>query len=484
MDTPRILIIDDDPNLRRTLTDILKIKGYEPYAVENGADGIAWLGENTASVAIIDLVLPDIGGIEVLKKIKAAWPATGLIVLTGNASLDSAIEATNLGAFSYILKPYEIELLLLNIRRAIEKQRTEEALKVSEKRLKLALATSHMGVWEWDPATDHIYRSNETIEILGDTAVDWTLSSFKRMLHADDAGSVIGAFNRAIADKAVYQVEYRIVRPDGKVRWISDIGRAEYDGEDRPIRMVGTVQDITERKKAEKKLIERQEAIKNMAIQLSVAEERKRCRIAEDLHDQIVPKLVLGKMRVHALRKSMPDGVDADAIESIESLLEQAISDTRALSFQLRPPILANTSLEAALKGLAQEFMEHHGLNVEIIDDSSYKPLTYELRSAIFQIVRKLLLNIVKHAGTQNAWIIIKKTDDMIDIKVEDDGCGSNLANFSFDKPKPGGFGLFNAKSKIEYLGGEMSIESSPGAGTRVFLKAPLDTTTAEWQQV
>ena len=80
-------------------------------AAETGTDGLAWLEANVANVAIIDLGLPDMDGIEVLKRVKAAYPATGIIVLTGNASLDSAIDATNWGAFSYILKPYEIDLL-------------------------------------------------------------------------------------------------------------------------------------------------------------------------------------------------------------------------------------------------------------------------------------------------------------------------------------------------------------------------------------
>lgn len=480
MDNPRILIIDDDPNLRKTLSAILESKGYETHAAGNGTDGLSWLENNVASLAIIDLGLPDIDGIEVLKKVRASYPATGLIVLTGNASLDSAIDATNWGAFSYILKPYEIDLLMLNIRRAIEKQRTEEALRVSDERLKLALATSHMGVWEWDPATDIVYRSPETIAILGDSDLNWTLSSFKRMLHTEDAGSVIGALDRAIADKAVYKVEYRIVRPDGEVRWISDIGRAEYDEEDRPIRMVGTVQDITERKRAEKELVERQKTIKAMAMELSVAEERKRCRVAEELHDQVVPKLVLGKMRVNSLRKLMPIGVGDDAIESIKTFIEQSISDIRTLTFQLRPPILATAGVESALKLLAQELLESHGLIVEITDDKTFKPLKYEVRSAIFQLVRKLLVNVVKHAGTQNAWISIKKTDNMIDIKVEDDGCGADLASFAADKPKVGGLGLFYTKSKVEYLGGEVMIDSSPGSGARVFIKAPLDTAQEE----
>lgn len=473
MDKPRIIIVDDDPNLTKTLTDILKLKGFEAYAAGNGADGLAWMEDNPASLALIDLGLPDIPGIEVLKKVKEICPTTEIIVLTGKATLDSAIDATNWGAFSYILKPYEIDLLLLNIRRAIEKQRTEEALRVSDERLKLALATSHMGVWEWDPVTDHVYRS----AILGNSALDWTLASFKKMLHTDDAGSVIGAFDQAVADKTVYQVEYRIVRPDGEVRWISDIGRAEYDKEDRPIRMVGTVQDITERKRAEKELIEREQTIKAMAMELSVAEERERCRIAEELHDQVVPKLVLGKMRIHSLRNLVPAGVGDDVIGSMETLIEQSISDIRTLTFQLRPPILANAGLEAALKWLAQEFLENYGLMVKITDDNSFKPLKYEIRSAIFQIVRELLLNVVKHAGTQKGWITIQRSKDIIEIKVEDDGCGADLASFSYDNPKPGGFGIFNIKSKIEYLGGEMLIESAHGSGTRVSIRAPLDTT-------
>jgi signal transduction histidine kinase len=243
--------------------------------------------------------------------------------------------------------------------------------------------------------------------------------------------------------------------------------------------MVGTVQDITERKLAEKDLIDRQNTIKTMAMELSVAEERERCRIAGELHDQVAPKLLLSKMRIHSLADLLTDGVGNDAIEPINVLIEQAISEIRSLTFQLRPPILANAGLEAALKWLAHEFKEQYGLKVKIKDDKSIKPLKYEIRSAIFQVVRELLLNVVKHAGTKNAWITIKRTKDFVDLKVEDDGCGADLASFSCDRPKSGGFGLFNTKQKIEYLGGDMVIDSSPGTGTRVSITAPIDSRLA-----
>ena len=128
MDRPRILIIDDDPGLRRTLGDILRGKGYDLLIAESGAQGLALLAQESADLVLIDLGLPDMPGLEVLDRVKAAHPSIEAIILTGNATLDSAIEATNRGAFSYLLKPYAIDPLLLQIRRAIEKQQTREKM--------------------------------------------------------------------------------------------------------------------------------------------------------------------------------------------------------------------------------------------------------------------------------------------------------------------------------------------------------------------
>jgi signal transduction histidine kinase len=122
MDGQTIVIIDDDPNARRTLTDILKVKGYEPFAAKDGAEGLALLRRHQPRVALIDLGLPDISGLDVLNRVRTEHTSTEAIIVTGNATLDSAIEATNKGAFSYIQKPYEMDHLLLIVRNAIEKR--------------------------------------------------------------------------------------------------------------------------------------------------------------------------------------------------------------------------------------------------------------------------------------------------------------------------------------------------------------------------
>jgi DNA-binding NtrC family response regulator len=122
MEKQKILIIDDDLNIRKTLSDILRIKGYEPFIAKDGAEGLAVLEKEAINLVLIDLQLPDMPGLEVLGRVKAEHSLTEAIILTGNASLDSATEAINKGAFSYLQKPYDMDLLTLHIRRALEKQ--------------------------------------------------------------------------------------------------------------------------------------------------------------------------------------------------------------------------------------------------------------------------------------------------------------------------------------------------------------------------
>lgn len=139
MDTQRrILVVDDDPGFRKTLSDILKIKGYVAITVERGRAALEQIQAEAPAVALIDLKLEDMSGLALIKEIKALSAGIECIVLTGYASQTSAIEAINLGAYGYLQKPYAVEQLLVMIRRAIEKRQAENALqRVAEQRQRL-----------------------------------------------------------------------------------------------------------------------------------------------------------------------------------------------------------------------------------------------------------------------------------------------------------------------------------------------------------
>jgi len=132
MNKPRILIIDDEPGIRTSLAGILELKGYEVNTAKNGSEGLITLEEGHFNLALLDLDLPDTTGLDLLRQIKEKYPDMEAIILTGNATFDSAVEATNLGVFSYLVKPYDIDQLLLLIRRAIEKQQSAAELQASQ----------------------------------------------------------------------------------------------------------------------------------------------------------------------------------------------------------------------------------------------------------------------------------------------------------------------------------------------------------------
>ncbi|MBI5945415.1 MAG: GAF domain-containing protein [Chloroflexi bacterium] len=148
--SPRILIVDDDPNMIGTISDILKAKSFEPIRAMSGGEALAKVEGQHVEVALIDLRLGDMPGMDVLRGIKARSPRTECILLTGYASQNSAIEAIQAGAFGYFQKPFDIEQVLLFIQRAVEKYSAEEILYKSEQRYRGLFEDSPIAIWEED----------------------------------------------------------------------------------------------------------------------------------------------------------------------------------------------------------------------------------------------------------------------------------------------------------------------------------------------
>lgn len=136
---------------------------------------------------------------------------------------------------------------LVVARNVSARKQSEIALRQSEARLKLALATAAMGVWEWDLVTNEVFWSPECYAIAQTPDFEGTNAGFQRLVHPDDLSRVMEAKRRAIEQRTNYEAEFRIIRPSGETRWVTNLGRTEYDADGRPRRMVGIVQDVTER---------------------------------------------------------------------------------------------------------------------------------------------------------------------------------------------------------------------------------------------
>ena len=253
MEKAVVLIIDDDQNMGKTLADIFRVKGFEVVAAGSGAEGLALLREQFVNVALIDLGLPDISGLDVLERMKAASPATEAIVLTGQATVDSAIEAANRGAYSYMLKPYDVDLLLLHLKRALEKQRTEEALRLRQR----AIEASSNGITIVDIARpdNPIVYTNPAFEQITGYSSGEAAGRNPRFLSRDDGEQMgLEEMRAALREQREGHAVLRNYRKDGSHFWNSlSIAPVRDDG-GKVTHFVGVINDITEQKRYEEQL--------------------------------------------------------------------------------------------------------------------------------------------------------------------------------------------------------------------------------------
>lgn len=232
---------------------------------------------------------------------------------------------------------------------------------------------------------------------------------------------------------------------------------------------ISTQRDITKRKQAEAELNDYQEKLRALASELALTEERERRRIATLLHDHIGQTLAITKIKLGELRDALSSTSMAWQVDGIRSLIEQTIQYTKSLTFELSPPILYELGFSAALEWLCERMQKEYGVAVVYRDDGRTQPLDSDVSVLMFQAVRELLMNVVKHARARAARVTLERDNGAMRITVEDDGVGFEAAKV--DKPS---FGFFSVRERVRHLGGSFAVETRPGRGTRVTLTSPV----------
>ena len=199
-----------------------------------------------------------------------------------------------------------------------------------------------------------------------------------------------------------------------------------------------------------------------------LTEERERRRIATELHDRIGQALTLSKLKLDTLLDAEDLSQHAAALNTISNLLEQTIQDARLLTFELSPPVLYELGLEAALEWLLEQIQEQHGLETEFTMTLQPKPLDYPFRVLIFQAVRELLFNIVKHARADRVYLSVKRDNGTMRIDIQDDGVGFDTARISFVRSiKTVGSDCSASVNACTILADDMAVTSEIGKGTQ-----------------
>lgn len=221
------------------------------------------------------------------------------------------------------------------------------------------------------------------------------------------------------------------------------------------------------------KLISYQKDLRLLVSALNRAEERERRHLATDLHDNLGQILAVTRMELDFAQKNLPPDIDNSHINTAKDLLDEAMRYTRELMTDLKPPDDIKKELVSMIEWLVKK-QKKYGLEVTIQDDHQPKPLSDDVLTAIFQSVRELFFNVIKHSGIDKANVILERQKDHVRVTVEDNGKGFNLGEMALFNNDNGGFGLFNLKERFDLLDGKVEIESGPGKGTVVSLTAPI----------
>ncbi|HET9834857.1 MAG TPA: GAF domain-containing protein, partial [Rhodanobacteraceae bacterium] len=244
--------------------------------------------------------------------------------------------------------------------------------------------------------------------------------------------------------------------------------------------------NFLERRVAERtsELVQSERRVRDMASQLTMAEHAERRRISQILHDDLQQQLHSIQMKLASARNSLGRGDQARTLRHLtdaEQWSGDGVETARRLTVDLSPPILKSEGLAEALDWLVTQVREMHGLQVTVSGDRDLRMHDDAKRVLIYQVVRELLFNIVKHAGTNEARIELRRQEDMLDVCVLDEGKGFEPEQLRKKGPrKAGGFGLTSARERLNLLGGDIEVDSAPGIGTAIVLHIPLQHPSRE----
>lgn len=217
--------------------------------------------------------------------------------------------------------------------------------------------------------------------------------------------------------------------------------------------------------------------VRALASALTLAEQRERRRISQILHDHVQQMLYGIQMRTYLIGLDTPEEGKVyirEHLTEMEALVEEAIQSTRTLTVELSPPVLQSEGLGAAFNWLANQMSRLYDLHVDLKLSQDYQLASEDLHVLIFQLVRELLFNVVKHAQVNRAQVIMRLDGNNFVVCVEDQGVGFDASMLAKEEQREtGGFGLYSIRERLGLFGGQLTITSQPGKGTQVMLMLP-----------
>jgi PAS domain S-box-containing protein len=352
--------------------------------------------------------------------------------------------------------------------REVARRRLQE----SEARLRAAQRIGRIGDWEHNLASGKVTWSDEMFRLF-ERDPELGVPSSEEILaaYAPESAQATRYSTRRVCDTGERtELEQHIRLPSGRTAYHHCVMLAGRDDEGHIIKLYGTVQDVTERKKMEEERVENARRLEELSRRLMLVQEEERRRLASELHDRTSPNLAAIKLNLEMigtkLSSQIPEEIDG-RIADTRALLEDTNASIREVCADLRPSALDYAGLLPALKNYAQQFASRTGVAVQVLGPESPIRFAPELESLLFRIVQEALTNAAKHARARNISIELAIDEQHTALTIADDGVGFE-ADALGQPGKAPGLGLLTMRERAEFAGGKFIIDSKPGKGTRI----------------
>ncbi|MDQ3861491.1 MAG: PAS domain S-box protein [Actinomycetota bacterium] len=455
----RILIVEDSENDALLLLRELRRGGYKPdnERVDTAADMEAALEKRDWDLVISDHSMPSFSSSAALEILQRKGLDLPFIIVSGQIGEDAAVAAMKAGAHDYIMKD-NLARLNTAIERELREAEVRRERRQAEEKYRSIFENAVEGIFQTtadgrfltaNPALARMYGYGSPEELLT------TVSNIEDQLYVDPERRA--EFNRVVQQHDIVSgFEIQIYRKDGSVMWASVSARAVRNASGELLGYEGTVEDITERKRAEEALHEIREA--------------ERRRIARDLHDEAMQDLAFVLQSLQFAQLTSGDRGQDDRLGQEIAALRRVVAGLRNAVYDLRLGSEDRSllrSLESLIE-LNRQMAPERELEL-VVEENFSTQLTGAMRTELSRIVQEALVNVRRHSGATWARVTLGHEGDEVWIEIVDNGRG-------FEPRKSAGIGLTGMQERVGALGGKLEIWSKPGEGTRVTLRVALPT--------
>jgi len=485
---PNLLIVDDLEMNLFLLEKILQATDINLIKASSGFEAIEKARGHDFALAIVDVFMPEMNGFDLALKLNEGRSddKIPIIFLTANSGSENEIfSGYNSGAVDYLIKPINSEILVSKVKifldLFIKKQavirksnqlkesaeeliRLNEALKQSEEKYRSYIDHAPHGVLITDATGKFLEINSATSLITGYPKNELLEMSFSDVIREKTENEMNKHFTDLIKPESIGS-EFIIKHPDGSDRWML-IDCVELDEKKR----LCFIQDITTRKRAEEELQSSLEQLHQLTRYVEKVRENERLAISRELHDDLGQALTAVKIDLGIIRQLVTSDEVVLRINKLTELIRDTINTVQRLTAQLRPQILYDLGLEAAMQWYTNEFAQRNGIEVFLHIDSGIS-FSSEASLIVFRIMQESLTNISRYAKASQISIELCKIDDGIDFIISDNGIGIKEVEIKSSKS----FGLIGMKERSASLGGTFEIGRGLKNGTIIKINFPLN---------